>query len=270
MDLSAVRRLGGAVRALSPRRRALLYGVLLAVAVLVVALVFRPVARQFAAARPVPPQDRPGPVLLVPGYGGSTDSLTSLARRIRATGRTATVVRLPGDGTGDLGAQAATLDRAVSAALAGGSPSVDVIGYSAGGIVARLWAQRDDGAHRARRIITLGSPHHGTTVAAAVAATAPAACPVACRQLVPASPLLSGLASPVTTPPAWLALWTAQDETVTPPESARLEGAISVEVQSVCPSARVSHSGLPTSPVVTRIVLGALGPSPLRAPRSGC
>lgn len=270
MELWPVARLGGAWSGLSPRRRAVL-----SVPVLVAAVLVAVVAVQFAAAqvrgdRPVPAQDRPGPVLLVPGYGGSTGSLTRLAARIRATGRTAVVVALPGDGTGDLSVQAGVLDRSVGEALAGGAPSVDVIGYSAGGVVARLWAQSRDGAHRARRIVTLGSPHHGTTVAAAAAATAPSACPAACRQLVPDSPLLSGLARPVPEPPAWLALWTSQDETVTPPDSGRLEGAVNVELQSVCPSARISHSALPTSGLVTKIVLAAIASSPLTAPAAGC
>ena len=73
--------------------------------------------------------------LLVPGYGGSTTRSTSLAGRIRAAGRTATVVlTLPGTGTGSLVTDAAALNAAVGDALAHGAPSVDVIGYSAGGV----------------------------------------------------------------------------------------------------------------------------------------
>src|SRR5580704_9359703 len=49
-----------------------------------------------------PAQDRLGPVLLVPGYGGETGSLDALASRIRAEGRQAIVLRLPGTGTGSL------------------------------------------------------------------------------------------------------------------------------------------------------------------------
>jgi triacylglycerol lipase len=250
---------------LSPRRRALLFAVTLAVAVPVVAVSIGALLNR-EGRRPVPPQDAPGPVLLVPGYGGGTAGVDALAGRIRASGRTAVVVALPGDGTGDLRRQADALDRAVTEALAGGAPSVDVVGHSAGGVVARIWVQEHDGARKARRIVTLGSPHHGTTLAAAGAGAVPGACPVACQQLAPGSRLLADLAAPVPTPPAWLALWTVQDETVTPPESARLEGAVSVAVQTLCPDLLVDHSGLPSDPVIGRIVLAALSPAPLTAP----
>jgi triacylglycerol esterase/lipase EstA (alpha/beta hydrolase family) len=205
--------------------------------------------------------------VLVPGYGGSTSALNSLADRIRASGRAATVVQLPGAGTGSLLADAALLNSAVDSYLRQGAPSVDVVGYSAGGVVALIWARHDDGAARARRIVTLGAPFHGTRIAAAAEALAPGACPAACQQLVPGSPLLDGLG--VTDPaglPRWLSLWTSDDQVVTPPDSAQLAGAIDVGVQSVCPAATISHSELPTSPVVVAMVLQALGPGPLARP----
>jgi len=66
--------------------------------------------------------------------------------RIRSAGRPAIVVRMPGNGTGDLNAEAGTLNGAITRALDAGAPSVDLIGYSAGGVVVLLWARRDDGA----------------------------------------------------------------------------------------------------------------------------
>jgi triacylglycerol lipase len=212
------------------------------------------------------PTDVPGPVVLVPGFGGGTGGVDVLAARLRAAGKRTTVMKLPGDGRGDFFEQAATLDGIVTDLLGAGAPSVDVIGFSNGGVVARLWAQRYDGAHRARRIITLGSPHHGADLAAEGVAAVPGACPAACQQMVPGSSFIKGLTTPVPQPPAWLALWTTQDETVKPPESARLEGAISPSLQSICPALRVTHGGLPRDPVVARIVVAALGPAPMTAP----
>ncbi len=203
----------------------------------------------------------------MPGYGGNQGSLTALADRIRQTGRVATVLALPGDGTGDLAAQADVLDTAVRAALRGGAPSVDLVGYSAGGVVVRLWVARHGGEHQARRVVTLGSPLHGTTLAAVGSALVPAACPLACQQLVPGSPLLRPLdAVPVPAPLPWLSLWTSEDETVTPPDSARLTGAVDVELQSICPDAHLQHAQLPSDPLVTGLVLRALGTAPLVAP----
>lgn len=242
----------------SPGAALLLRGLaLLALVVAGALLLARPLdspERPSAAA----PQDRPGPVLLVPGYGGSTLSLESLAGELRREGRTATVVGLPGDGTGDLRASAEALAVAAEAELAAGAPSVDVIGYSAGGLVARLWAREHP--TEVRRVVTLGSPHHGTRLAAFGAAFAPSSCPLACQQLAPGSELLGDLNEGDETPegPQWLSLWTTQDEVVTPPESARLEGAVNLALQDLCPGMQVNHDQLPTSPVVSSLVLQAL------------
>jgi len=249
---------------LSPRRR-----MLVVTLALLVAAGIAVAAVKAGSGRPVrgyPPQNQPGPVLLVPGYGGRTGSLLALAARIRSTGRAATVVRLPGNGTGDLNADASVLNGAVTRALDSGAPSVDVIGYSAGGVVVLLWARRDDGSAKARRVITLGSPFHGATIAAGAEGFVPGACPAACQQLVPGSRLLAGLdATPVPGRPRWVSLWTTDDR-VTPPGSARLSGAINVPVQSICPGAQISHDQLPTNPVVAAIVLQAIGPGPVRRP----
>jgi triacylglycerol lipase len=270
-------RLAMRLSGMSPRRR--LLGIVVAVVVLAGAATGIAVGAAHApggagagstgAGQAGPPQNRPGPVLLIPGYGGSTGSLDSLASQIQATGRTATVLNLPGTGTGSLVTDAALLNSAVNSAMAHGAPSVDVIGYSAGGVVALIWARRYDGFDRARRIITLGSPFHGTSVAAAAEAFVPGACPVACQQLTPGSTLLASLdvASPAGLP-HWLSLWTTDDQTVKPPDSARLAGAIDVPVQSVCPGVSITHSQLPTNPDVTAMVLQALSTAPLRAPTS--
>jgi triacylglycerol lipase len=250
----------------SPRRRLLLIS---ATAVVVVVLAVVAGVRLFGGTDPGtrPDQATPGTVLLVPGYGGSRVALTRLAQRLTAQGRAAQVVTMPGDGTGDLLVQADTLDTAVRAALDAGSPSVDVIGYSAGGVVTRLWVDRHEGASVARRIVTLGSPLHGARLAGAGAALAPGACPPACRQLAPGSSLLTGIddaSLPDGLP--WLSIWTENDETVQPPDSARLDGAVNVSLQGLCPRAQVSHSALPTDPTVTALVLAALGTAPLTAP----
>ena len=260
---------------MSPRRRLLLAvlvaAVLAAAGVVGVRLWGTGAGGPLADPGTRPAQDRPGPVLLVPGYGGQRGALAQLARRIEATGRPATVLSLVGDGTGDLSAQVGVLDAAVTAALRGGAPSVDVVGYSAGGVVAGLWVARDDGASKARRVVTLGAPLAGTSLAAEATVLAPDACPAACRQLAPGSAEIAELTrARVGTALPWLAVWTADDETVVPPDrAAQLAGTIQVQVQAVCPGARVSHSALPTDPAVTGLVLRGLSADPLAAPPAG-
>jgi hypothetical protein len=133
-------------------------------------------------------------------------------------------------------------------------------------VVTRLWVDRKQGADVARRIITLGSPLHGAQIAGLGTALAPDACPAACRELAPGSELLDTIDKPLPTGLPWLSIWTQDDETVQPPDSARLAGAINLPLQSICPSAQVSHSQLPTDPDVTALVLGALGTSPMTTP----
>jgi pimeloyl-ACP methyl ester carboxylesterase len=256
-------------RGFSPRRRLLLGVVLLAVAASAVTAVVAIGRGGSAPTTGAPDQHKPGPVLLVPGYGGGQEALELLASRIRrATGREADVLTLAGDGTGDLRQQVGVLADAVNRAYAAGAPSVDVIGYSAGGVVARLWVARDGGEHQARRVITLGSPMHGTTLATTGGVVAPGACPTACQQLTPGSTLLRQL-PPLPAGLPWLSLWTSHDETVTPPASARLDGALNVPLQQVCLDDTAMHEDLPTDPGVTALVLDALGTTPLRVP-AGC
>jgi triacylglycerol lipase len=251
---------GGVFDSLAPARRRLVLAVVAVLTAAVVALgavLLLQRTDQDAAVD----QNLLGPVLLVPGYGGSTESLQTLASTLTQAGRDATVVALPGNGTGDLNAAATALGEAVEAALTRtGAPSVDVVGYSAGGIVARLWVA-DGGAAVTRRVVTLGSPHHGTAVADLAGAVPIDACPEACRQLAGDSDVLRRLNADDETPPGptWVSIWTTQDETVTPPDTARLDGAVNLPVQSVCADAMVSHGGLPSDPLVQAMVLTQLG-----------
>ena len=254
--------------ALSPQRRRAVVGAAGLMLLLVLALVVTGIVRARASAvRPVP-QDRPGPVLLVPGYGGTGSSLEPLAAALRATGRQAVVVAPLGDGTGDLVAQAEHLGQvAAQVRRDAGATSVDVVGYSAGGVVARLWVRDDGGGSVARRVLTLGAPQHGTTPAALGAQLA-GGCPPACEQLIPDSDLLRRLNSRDETPagPVWITLRSATDTVVTPVDSAQLDGALNLAVQDVCPASRAGHPDLPTDPVTRALLISALGAGPPTVP----
>lgn len=255
------------MRHLSPQRRVFVLG--LALVVLLGGGLGLGAALRGGSQDPAD-QARPGPVLLVPGYGGSVSALQPLAARLRAQGREVVVVTLPDGGTGDLRDQADVLDAAVRRLERAGAPSVDVVGYSAGGVVARLWVRAHDGADRARRIVTLGSPHHGTDLAAE-AQQLLGGCDAACTQLAPGSSTLADLDRGDETPdgPRWLAVWTTADRTVVPASSGVLAGAVDVRLQDVCPGSTTPHGGLPKDPAVIGLVLAALGVAPPQPPVAG-
>ncbi|MCW2525417.1 MAG: lipase, class 2 [Pseudonocardiales bacterium] len=254
----------------APARRRLILIVAAGLAVAVIAALAVVAVSLTGSKTKAAAQDQPGPVLLVPGYGGSTSALNQLAAALRAVGRDARVIPVPGSGTGDLRVQARSLAAAAATALRDtGKPSVDVVGYSAGGVVARLWIRDYGGAGRVRRVVTLGSPQHGTDVAALAGSTV--GCPTACQQLEPDSELLNGLNAGDETPtgPEWVSIWSTGDEVVVPPDSAALNGAINLTLQGICSDSRVAHGSLPTDPLVTRLVLAELDQSALTAFTSG-
>ena len=220
-----------------------------------------------SSARPVSQTD-PGPVLLVPGYGGNVGSLEPLAAALRSAGRTAVIVDPVGDGTGDLRTQAEHLGEVANRVREdAGAASVDVIGYSAGGVVARLWVRDGGGAEVARRVLTLGSPQHGTSQAALGAEFA-GGCPEACEQLIPDSDLLRRLNAGDETPdgPMWATIRSTTDQMVTPVDSAALSGALNIVVQEVCSGSTVAHGDLPRHPVVLAALESVLGAETQQVP----
>lgn len=239
------------------------------VAALVVAGTVAVVGSRSSDPASVAAQDDPGPVLVVPGYGGRLASLDPVVAELRAMGREVEVVRPAGGGTGDLRAQAVRLGDAARRAMdRTGAASVDVVGYSAGGVVARLWVRDEDGARVARRVVSIGSPQHGTEVAA-LAQEVAGSCPAACEQLAPDSDLLRRLNAGDETPagPEWITLRSTSDQVVTPTDSSRLDDGLDLVVQEYCPAATTSHGDLPGDPVVLAALRTTLLPAAPRIPQ---
>jgi len=258
--------------ALSPQRRRVVLGAAGLALLLVLVLVVTAVVRSRSGADGPVPQDQLGPVLLVPGYGGQGQSLEPMAAALRTDGREVVIVAPLGDGTGDLQAQAQHLAEVARGVLADtGAPSVDVVGYSAGGVVARLWVRDHGGAGTVRRVLTLGSPQHGTSQAALGLELA-GGCPAACEQLVPDSDLLRRLNAGDETPdgPQWATLRSTADQVVTPVDSASLDGALNLAVQDYCPDAATSHGDLPTDSVTYAVLRSVLGRDAPTVPGVAC
>lgn len=199
-----------------------------------------------------------GTALLIPGYGGGTRQLDELSRELRVTGIRSEVVAI-GDGEGDLRDYAGIVEARARQLVEAGQPAPDLVGYSAGGITARV-ADSDDPA-LFRRIVTLGTPHNGTTTADAGALIGQ--CPKTCEQLRTGSDLIEGL-PPVAYPGDWLSVWSDTDEVIRPVDSAVLPEIADYRLQQACP-APVEHGAIPVDPQAVAVITAFLADSPLPA-----
>jgi triacylglycerol lipase len=191
------------------------------------------------------------PVLLLPGFGGSTSDLALIAAELRADDREVRLVELDEDWP-DFETQAALLDDAV-----GDDSSVDVVGFSAGGLVARLWAA-GAGADVARRVVTVATPNHGISPE-----VLGPDCTGGCASLLAGSDLVTGLNADETPDGVeWTTIWSATDGVVTPASSAQLEGALDVRVQDVCPGLTLDHLQMLGAPVPEMVAVVLAGGEP--------
>ena len=226
---------------MSPRRRLLLIGTVSAVVLaLAVVLGVRLLGGDDRSGRA--DQSRPGTVLLVPGYGGRPalagpagrpaprrrphrdrgDPARRRHRRPARAGGRAGATRCSGRWT-------AARRRSTSSATppVAWSPGSGSTGTTATAV--------------ARRIVTLGSPHHGARHRRGRAwplTRTPARRPAGSSR--PAATCSTDLDRARAGRLPWLSVWTENDETVQPPDSARLDGAVNVSLQSLCPGVTVS------------------------------
>jgi triacylglycerol lipase len=207
-------------------------------------------------------QDRQGPVLLVPGRAADSGALADLQIRIFLTGRRAIIVSTGIEDNGDLQAQATQIQRTAQELIDDGAPSVDVVGYSAGGVVVRLWLT-EGGSELARRVVTIAAPNQGASDRQLKNLVTARYCSTTCPQLKPDSKLLKKLPD-ATGPAPWMNLWSARDGVVSSP-SAQLPGALNVSLQSICGNNRSGHGQLLKDPLVVGLVLKAIDVPPLTA-----
>lgn len=117
-----------------------------------------------------------------------------------------------------------------------GAGRVMIVAHSMGGLVARAWLRRH-GVARVARVVTIGTPHHGSIEAWLGVGTSLA-------QLRPGSAWLAALAREPLPPVPIVSLWSWHDSMVVPQASARLAGSIDV------PLAGIGHNALLGDPTV--------------------
>ena len=208
------------------------------------------------------------PVVLVHGIVDNRSAFRVIRRALhrRGYGRVTTVNYSPL--TTDVAAAAERLGRHLERICdQTGYDRVNVIGHSLGGIIARYYVQRRGGDRRVNTLVTLGSPHSGTTLARLLPL------PVA-RQLRPGSQVIRELAAPTRARCRVVSVHSDRDEVVVPCSSARLEhpdldvtnvavhgvGHLALLVDTVAVNACVDALTPPKAPARgTRVAAGAAG-----------
>ena len=182
------------------------------------------------------------PVVLVHGYLCNRGVWHRLARRLHAIGHNVEAVNLK-PVFGSIDGYARLVDQAVQRACArSGKAQVALIGHSMGGLAIRAYA-REFGTARVAGIITLGTPHNGTTHAGlGLGANA--------RQMRRNSRWLAALAAsePAELRQRMLCVYSRHDNLVAPFMSATLEGARTHEISGI------GHLQLTVAPLVLRAV----------------
>lgn len=108
--------------------------------------------------------DAAPPVLMLHGYGSNSGFWQPFSQRLQAAGISHAAIDLEPI-LADIDDYAPQIDAAVQSLCgATGAPQVILLCHSMGGLAARAWL-RACGSDRAARVITLGTPHFGSTLA---------------------------------------------------------------------------------------------------------
>ncbi|HVW40203.1 MAG TPA: alpha/beta fold hydrolase [Amycolatopsis sp.] len=158
------------------------------------------------------------PLVVLPGLADNTSIFTELKQALESCGA-GPVVSFSYGWLDDVRVAAARLaDQIEQLCTVTRSDSVDIVGHSLGGLIARYYVQRLGGHPRVGTLITIATPHGGT-----IAARLPSPLPVT-RQLRPGSDLLLELAEPAPgCATDFVAFCGSADELILPTRNALLE-----------------------------------------------
>ncbi|WP_405899453.1 alpha/beta fold hydrolase [Streptomyces sp. NBC_00727] len=154
--------------------------------------------------------------------------------------------------TSDIRTAAELLDRHIEEiCVRTGHRRVDIVGHSLGGLIARYYVQRLAGDHRVRTLVTLGTPHAGTSVAPLAGAL-----PIV-RQMREGSAPIEELRLPAPgCRTRFVSFWSELDRVIVPAEAACVDhpdlDAVNVRVTGI------GHLALPVHPAVAAAVRQAL------------
>ncbi|WP_181784944.1 esterase/lipase family protein, partial [Pseudonocardia pini] len=197
------------------------------------------------------PETAGTPILLIHGIMDNRSVFTVVRRALRRRGfGVVHSINYP-ILTGDLRSAARDVAQHVERLReATGADKVHIVGHSLGGVIARYYVQRLGGSESVDTLVTLGSPHTGSTMSYLLPT------PLG-RQLRPGSEVMAELAEPApdcTT--RFVVVWSRIDEMVVPQRNARLRHPdLLVEELELDD---VGHLALPVDPRVVRGVVARL------------
>src|SRR5690606_11023092 len=163
------------------------------------------------------------PIVLVHGLDDSPRAFWAMKRRLDRDGfsRVSAVALTPNNGALPLEALAKQLHAHVEQVLReSGAERLDVVAFSMGALVARVWMLEQDGRHLVRRLVSISGPHAGT-------ATGWLRFNPGATQMRWNSPLLQRLGKDASdfAPAEVFSLWTPLDLMIVPAHSSHLPGA---------------------------------------------
>ncbi len=221
-----------------------------------------------------PTLDRPYPVVLIHGTISSKNVWQNLVNSLREDGFVVFAPDYGVHGTQDIPASTEDVGAYIEQVLAAtGAEQVDIVGHSQGGLLARYWINEMGGEEYVHHLVTLGSPHKGTTILGMLggmvtgettqrmaAATIRRVFGAAGMQQVIGSPLLDTLAASPDTRPLirYSCFATRNDTTVVPQENCFLDATDNPLVRNDFLQdvgiAKVRHEEMPSHPAVQELV----------------
>lgn len=194
-------------------------------------------------------------VILIPGYGGNTSQLNYLAWHLRKEGYEVLKPDL-GEVRGDLDYYGTKVRKFIEDS---NKDSVTIIGYSAGGLIARSTLKDLKIRKKVSRVITIATPHKGSDIAKLGALFGGSLCSKACQQMAPGSKFLKSLPLPKSDKTVrWLSLRTNNDEVVQPPTSSILRNSYNIDLTNDCKLENIDHEEIVNNENTLKLILSYL------------
>lgn len=158
-----------------------------------------PGPERLGAPLPTPAPAGADPVVLVSGFANNPSGWDAWVRSLVADGFQVFVFHVPRNGLGDMHAASRALAAYIGQVrFASGRDQVDLVGFSEGGLLARMAVAEDGARAGVDEIVTMATPHNGLEYASLIdhldwLPVLGAGVPIAARQMVRGSALLRQL-----------------------------------------------------------------------------